>query len=209
MSVYPTTESAGAALILAHGAGAGQRSAFMIGAAHALAQRGVLTATFDFPYIAQRRKVPDKGPVLEDAWRAAVTEASARPEFRSLPLFIGGKSMGGRIASQAAAAGLPQVSGLVYLGYPLHPPGKPDQRRDRHLPAITVPMLFVQGSNDAFGTADEIRELIPRLNRSTVLHEITGGDHSFKVSARAGRTQASVLEEVFDVVARFILEPVG
>ena len=112
--------------------------------------------------------------------------------------------MGGRIASQVAASSPLPLAGLIYLGYPLHPPGKPDQRRDAHLPAIAVPMLFVQGTRDAFGTAAEIRELLPRLNSRTVVHDVVDGDHSFKVPSRAGGTQTSVLEEVFDVVARFI-----
>jgi len=208
LSVYPTTQPV-AALILAHGAGAGQRSPFMVSAARAMSERGILSATFDFPYMAQGRKVPDRGPVLEQAWRSAIADASTRTEFAGLPLFIGGKSMGGRIASQAAASGPLPISGLVFLGYPLHPPGKPTASRDSHLPDIAVPMLFVQGSNDAFGTAQEIRELLPRLDRATVVHEVMGGDHSFKVPARSGRTQASVLEEVFDVVARFIRSTIG
>lgn len=189
----------------------------MIKAARALADRGIVTATFDFPYIAEGRKVPDRGPVLEDAWLAAIAEAASRGEFTNLPLFLGGKSMGGRIASQVAASqgSAPihtassghdpwrSVAGLIYLGYPLHPPGKPEQRRDAHLPAISVPMLFVQGSRDAFGSADEIRALLPRLTQA-VVHEVVGGDHSFKVPARAHRTQAAVLEEIFDIVAQFI-----
>jgi hypothetical protein len=203
LSVYPTANPV-AALILAHGAGAGQRSGFMVAAAKALAARDILTATFDFPYIAEKRKVPDKAPVLEAAWRAAVGESSRLKEFAGLPLFIGGKSMGGRIASQVAADNSLPISGLVYLGYPLHPPGKPDQRRDRHLPSIQAPMLFVQGSKDAFGTSDEIRALLPLLNRSAMLHEVDGGDHSFKVPARSGRTAAAVLEDVFDTVAAFV-----
>ncbi len=203
LSVYPTANAV-ASLILAHGAGAGQRSGFMVAAAKALAARGITTATFDFPYMAEKRKVPDKAPVLEAAWRAAVGESSHLDEFAGLPLFIGGKSMGGRIASQVAADNTLPLSGLVYLGYPLHPPGKPDQRRDKHLPSIQAPMLFVQGSKDAFGSSDEIRALLPQLNRSTVLHEIDGGDHSFKVPARAGRTPAAVLDEVFDTVVAFV-----
>src|SRR5690348_166046 len=137
LSVYPTAQ-AKAALILAHGAGAGQRSGFMVAASRALAQRGILTATFDFPYMAAGRKVPDRAPVLEDAWRATIANARERADFDGLPLFIGGKSMGGRIASQAAAAGPLPIAGLVFLGYPLHPPGKLDQRRDAHLPSITA-----------------------------------------------------------------------
>ncbi len=202
VSVYPT-DKARAALILAHGAGAGQKSAFMVAAARALAARGIVTATFDFPYIAQGRKVPDKGPVLEEAWRDAIAQVSARPEFAGLPLFIGGKSMGGRIASQAAADRPLPIAGLVFLGYPLHPPGKPAQRRDAHLPNIRVPMLFVQGGRDAFGTADEIRALLPRLARSTELYEVDGGDHSFKVPARVGKPSV-VMDGIYDAVAAFI-----
>jgi predicted alpha/beta-hydrolase family hydrolase len=202
ISVYPT-ENAHAGLILAHGAGAGQKSPFMVAAARALAARGIVTATFDFPYMAEGRKLPDKGPVLEDAWREAIADASARPPFAGLPLFIGGKSMGGRIASQAAAEGPLAISGLVFLGYPLHPPGKPTQRRDAHLPKIHVPMLFVQGGRDAFGSAAEIRELLPRLAPTTELYEVEGGDHSFKVPARLGKP-AAVLDGIFDAVATFI-----
>ena len=208
LSVYRTPNGV-AALVLAHGAGAGQRSAFMVGAAKALAARQILTATFDFPYMRDGRHVPDKGPVLEEAWRNTIADARSHPEFTGLPLFIGGKSMGGRIASQAASASALPIAGLVYLGYPLHPPGKPDQLRDRHLPAITSPMLFVQGTRDPFGTSDEIRALLPRLNAETVIHEIVGGDHSFKVPARAGRTQAAVMDEVFDTIASFIRKTVG
>jgi len=208
LSVY-STPNAVAALVLAHGAGAGQRSGFMVGTAKALSARGILTATFDFPYMADGRHVPDKGPVLEEAWRQAVDAARAHAEFDRLALFIGGKSMGGRIASQAAAASTLPIAGLVYLGYPLHPPGKPDQPRDRHLPDIKSPMLFVQGTRDAFGTSDEIRALLPRLNAGTVLHEIVGGDHSFKVPARAGRPQAAVMDELFDTVASFIRSVAG
>jgi hypothetical protein len=203
LTVYPTKEAM-ASLILAHGAGAGQHSAFMVAAGKALAARGILTATFDFPYMVNKRSVPDKGPVLEDAWLGAIDAAVRRPDFADLPLFIGGKSMGGRIASQAAAAHTLRIGGLVYLGYPLHPPGKPGQRRDTHLPSIAVPMLFVQGSRDAFGTSEEIRELLLRLNPKTVLHEIPGADHSFKVPARGNQPQAAVMDGIYDTVAAFI-----
>ena len=154
LKVYPSDRGF-AALVLAHGAGAGQMSQFMVKAARELAARGLTIATFDFPYMAAGRKVPDRAPVLEGAWLNAIDEA--RQQFGSLPLFIGGKSMGGRMASHVAAHGsVGTISGLVFLGYPLHPPGRPDQRRDAHLPAIAQPMLFVQGSRDTFGTAEEI-----------------------------------------------------
>ena len=204
VQVYPS-DRAVTGLVLAHGAGGGQQSRFMVLAAGELAARGIVTATFDFPYMAQGRSVPDKAPVLEAAWRAAIDEAHAHPSFGGLPLFIGGKSMGGRIASHVAAQHVDGISGLVYLGYPLHPPGRPEQRRDRHLPDIREPMLFVQGSRDQFGTAAEIRELLPSLNPRAELFEVPDGDHSFKVRVKVtGRKEDVVHAEIFDSVARFI-----
>jgi uncharacterized protein len=198
--VYPS-ERAIAGLVLAHGAGAGQTSQFMVQAARGLASRGVTTATFDFPYMEAGRKVPDRAPILEEAWRKAIAEMRTRID--DLPLFIGGKSMGGRIASQVASQGsAAPLHGLVFLGYPLHPPGKPEQRRDAHLPAIKEPMLFVQGTRDAFGTAAEIQALLPRLQHAT-LHEINGGDHSFKVPGGKA-AQEPVFEDILDTVASFI-----
>jgi uncharacterized protein len=141
--------------------------------------------------------VPDRAPVLEQAWFDAVE--TARATFRGLPLFIGGKSMGGRIASHIAAHGCDGVTGLVFLGYPLHPPGKPDQRRDAHLPSIGERMLFVQGSRDPFGTSAEIAALVPSLKNAT-LHEVASGDHSFKVPGRKG----DGLDEILDVVAAWM-----
>jgi predicted alpha/beta-hydrolase family hydrolase len=149
--------------------------------------------------------VPDPAPVLERSWRDAIERA--RVELGNLPLVIGGKSMGGRIASQVAAQAVGGIAGLVFLGYPLHPPGKPAQRRDAHLPAITEPMLFVQGTRDAFGTAAEIAALLPTLKRAT-LHEVAGGDHSFKITKQAGMTQDTVMENIMDVVARWIIHEV-
>jgi hypothetical protein len=127
--------------------------------------------------------------------------------FGRLPIFIGGKSMGGRISSQVAAQGVDGISGLLYLGYPLHPPGRPQQRRDSHLPDIQEPMLFVQGTRDQFGSSDEIRDLLPRLNRKTQLFEVTDGDHSFKVRVKVtGRKQDGIYAEIFDAAAAFIRE---
>ena len=208
LTVYrsETTSFTGAGLVLAHGAGAGQTSRFMIEAGHAFAARGITTATFDFPYVAERRKVPDKAPVLETAWRAAIAAARADRAFARLPLFIGGKSMGGRIASHVAAQGIEGIRGLLFLGYPLHPPGRPEQRRDKHLPAIREPMLFVQGSRDQFGTAQEIRDLLPLLNPRATLFEVVDGDHSFKIRVKiAGRKQDEVPAGIFDAASSFLL----
>jgi predicted alpha/beta-hydrolase family hydrolase len=204
LSVYPS-DRAVAALVLAHGAGGGQRSKFMLEAAAEFAARSITVATFDFPYMTAGRSVPDKGPVLEAHWLRMIDEAASQPQLAGLPIYIGGKSMGGRIASQVAAQGADGISGLVYLGYPLHPPGRPEQRRDRHLPAIREPMLFVQGSRDLFGTAEEIREVLPRLNPRAQLFEVPDGDHSFKIRVSiAGKPQGVVMTEIFDRVAAFI-----
>jgi predicted alpha/beta-hydrolase family hydrolase len=185
-----------AALVLAHGAGAGQSHPFMVRVATGLAARGISTATFDFPYMTAKRNMPDKPPVLEDAWRKAI--GAAGTELAGLPLFIGGKSMGGRIATHVAAQGCDGLKGVVLLGYPLHPPGRPQQRRDAHLPSVKEPLLFVQGSRDTFGTADDIAALLPSLQNATV-HEVAGGDHSFKTSGKK-----DTLEPIMDTVAAWI-----
>jgi hypothetical protein len=200
-----------AALVLAHGAGAGQKSAWMVQAARALAGRGVTCATFDFPYITAGRKVPDRAPVLEAHWRAMLEEA--REAFGALPLFIGGKSMGGRMASHIAAQGVDGVKGLVFFGYPLHPPasaqklrpgkpGQPDKRRDEHLPRITLPMLFIQGSRDTFGNEAEMTTLVSGLPRAT-LHLVPGGDHSFKVPGGA-KAQPAAFDSAITAAADWI-----
>lgn len=165
-----------AAVILAHGAGAGQMHPFMIAAATAFTAAGFETVTFDFPYMEARRRVPDRAPVLERTFAAVVKECCARWLNGGTPYFAGGKSMGGRIASQAAANGLfeREPAGLVFLGYPLHPPAHPEKRRDAHLPKVKAPMLFVHGSRDPFGTPDEMRELVKPLRRAT-LAMIDGG----------------------------------
>jgi len=191
LKVY-SSEKPVAALVLAHGAGAGQLSSFMIEAGKGFAARGITTATFDFPYMTARRKIPDRAPILEQAWRDAVE--AARAKFNRLPMFIGGKSMGGRMSTHVAAQkGVAAISGILLLGYPLHPPGRPDQRRDAHLPDIAEPMLFIQGGKDTFGTGEEIRALLPRLQRAT-LHEIAGGDHSFRVPGGKIPTQQAFVE---------------
>jgi predicted alpha/beta-hydrolase family hydrolase len=149
-----------------------------------LSTRGITVVTFDFPYRVDGRRVPDKGPVLEDAFVGAWLEARTAVSS-AVRWFVGGKSMGGRIASQVLArAGFePAPRGLVCFGYPLHPPGKPDQRRDRHLPSINAPVLFLQGTRDPFASADEMRALASDL-RGASLELVDGGDHSLEVSRR-------------------------
>jgi predicted alpha/beta-hydrolase family hydrolase len=204
--VYPAAEPrTGATLILGHGAGAGQLSAFMVNIARALAARGLDTVTFNFPYTEQRRRIPDRGPILEACYRSVVETVRASVESARRALFIGGKSMGGRIATQLAASD-PQLglAGLVLLGYPLHPPGRPDQRRDKHIPAIVAPMLFVQGSRDAFGTPAELLPILKPLPLPPALHVVDGGDHSFKLARSDAAKQAAVFEDVERTIVAWI-----
>jgi predicted alpha/beta-hydrolase family hydrolase len=199
--VYPAFSPI-ATLILGHGAGAGQRSAFMVNMARLLAALGVDVVTFNFLYSEQKRRIPDRPPVLEGCYRSVIDTVRGSVESARARLFVGGKSMGGRIATQVAAADrdLP-VTGLVLLGYPLHPPGRPEQRRDKHLPAIGRPMLFVQGSRDAFGTPAELSPVLESLDPKATLHVVNGGDHSFKP-----RTNPAAQATAMDDVARTVVE---
>jgi hypothetical protein len=204
--VYPSpTAHAGAALILGHGAGAGQRSTFMVDFARALSALGLDIITFNFLYTEQGRRIPDRAPALEACYRAVIDVVRAKVESARRSLFIGGKSMGGRIASQVAAADPELVlNGLVFLGYPLHPPGKPMERRDKHLPAIGRPMLFVQGTRDAFGTPDQLAPILAPLQPPPAVHVVANGDHSFKLSRKDPAAQAAVYAEVQRAIADFI-----
>jgi len=195
LRVYPA-ESPIAAFVVAHGAGAGQMSQFMVRAASGLASRGISTATFDFPYIAAGRRIPDRAPVLEAAWREAID--IARGTLPALPLFIGGKSMGGRMTSTAQAEEpLAGVAGLAFLGFPLHPPGKPSVSRADHLFQVRVPMLFLQGSRDDFAELGLITGVCERLGPRARLEVLEGADHSFRVPKRKGE---QVIGELADRV---------
>ena len=174
----------GATLVLAHGAGANQSSRFMVDFATALAGRGIDVLTFNFLYTEERRKVPDRTPLLEACYRAVVEAARSHPPFAGNRVFIGGKSMGGRMAAHLAAASdvtAVGLSGVVVLGYPLHPPGKPEQLRIEHLPRIKVPMLIIQGERDPFGSPDELRPHFASLGELATIHAVAGGDHSLAV----------------------------
>jgi predicted alpha/beta-hydrolase family hydrolase len=195
----------GATLILGHGAGAGQSSPFMVAFADALSLLGLDVVTFNFLYTEQRRKLPDRRPALEACYNAVINAARGEIATAGEHLFIGGKSMGGRIATHVAAAdGTLPLAGLVLLGYPLHPPGRPDQRRDAHLVDVRRPMLIVQGSRDAFGTPAELEPVISRLSSAATLHVVQGGDHSFKVAKAGQRGQAAVHADVQQTIAAWV-----
>ena len=202
---YAAEDPRAPVLVLAHGAGAGQRSPFMTNFSAAMQTRGVTAVTFDFPYMRQGRRVPDRAPVLEATWRAVlehVTRARAAPTR----VVIGGKSMGGRIASHVLsdpARQLSAVGGLVLLGYPLHPPGQADRQRTAHLPQLGTPTLVVQGSHDAFGTEQEVREAFAAVPAPVDWLIIPGGDHSFKVR-RGAHSQGDVMQQVYDTVAGWV-----
>ena len=198
-----------AALVLAHGAGAGQQSGFMVQFASGLASRGVDALTFNFLYTEQRRRVPDRTEKLEVCYQAAVTAARKYRPFGGGGVFIGGKSMGGRIATHlAAAAGSDAaaggINGLVLLGYPLHPPGKSDQLRAAHLAKIRVPMLFVQGSRDPFGTPAELQPVLDGLAADVTLHVVENGDHSLAPPKRGPVSVDHMYADLQDVIVRWI-----
>jgi predicted alpha/beta-hydrolase family hydrolase len=205
--LYPAAKKnrAGVTIVLGHGAGADQLSGFMRMAAAGLAARGLDALTFNFLYKEQGRSVPDPKARLESCYRAVIDAASKHKKLKGNKLVIGGKSMGGRIGSQVAAADSRGLHGLVFLGYPLHPPGRPDKMRDEHLKSIKAPLLFVQGSRDAFGTEEEIKAIIKKHSLPATFYVVASGDHSFKVP-KSVKPQQQVYEEVMDEVARWCRE---
>ena len=203
--IYAAGHPAPAAFVLGHGAGAGHDSPFMIEFARALSALGLDVVTFNFLYIEEKRKLPDRAPVLEETYRAVIEHVREHVDSARRALFIGGKSMGGRIATQVAAAdaGLP-VAGLVLLGYPLHPPGQPQKLRDAHLPQVQRPMLFVQGSRDTFGTPGELAPILAGLDPPPAVHVVDGGDHSFKLSRKDPAKQAAIYAGIQQTIVRWI-----
>src|SRR5690349_17947671 len=179
---YARPASPFATLVLAHGAGAGMEHPFMRGFTGALNDDGVATLRFNFPYREAGRKFPDRPPAAIATWRAVMAEAAARAEAAggAEPLWAAGKSFGGRMASMAVAEGMP-AAGLVYLGYPLHPPGRPDRVRDAHLDAVPVPMLFLHGTRDTFARPQVLAPVLRRLGERATLIEIEDADHSFRL----------------------------
>ncbi len=193
-------KGARACYVVAHGAGAGMRHPFMAAVAQGLADRNIATLRYQFPYMERGSRRPDSPNVAQATVRAAVAEAAKR--LPGLPLIAGGKSFGGRMTSQAQAeAPLPGVGGLAFLGFPLHPPGKPGDERAAHLAKVKVPMLFLQGTRDEFASLEFLGPLIERLGARATLKLFDGANHSFHVPAKSGRTDAEAMKEMLDLFA--------
>lgn len=184
--------------VLAHGAGRDMEDPLLVGFAEALGAASVSCLRFNFPYRELGRKAPDPEPVLRAAWEAAFERGAGL----GTPAWAGGKSLGGRIASMVVADGLP-AAGLVFVGYPLHPPGKPERIRDAHLPSIRVPMLFLQGSKDPFARPDLLEKTLKRLGDRATLHAVEGGDHSFRVRG-APKDDLGTGRSLGEIAARFM-----
>jgi predicted alpha/beta-hydrolase family hydrolase len=197
-------KTARACYVLAHGAGAGMTHPFMTAAAEGLAERGVATLRYQFPYMERGSKRPDAPKLAQATVRAAVVQAGR--EASELPLVAGGKSFGGRMTSQAQASSpLPGVRGLAFLGFPLHAPGRPSDERAEHLSDVRIPMLFLQGTRDDFASLELLRPLAARLGaRSATLELFEDADHSFHVPARTGRKDSAVMADLLDRLTQWI-----
>ena len=192
-----------AAYVFAHGAGAGMTHAFMATVATGLAERGIAVLRYNFPYMEQGSKRPDTPRVAHAAVRAAVAEASRR--FPGLPLYAGGKSFGGRMTSQAQAIEpLPGVRGLAFVGFPLHPAGKPADERAKHLDDVRIPMLFLQGTRDELADLSLLEPVVARLGNRARLVTFEHADHSFHAPAKSGAKDAEILSRLMDTLAAWI-----
>lgn len=207
-ALWQTPAAPQAACVLAHGAGAGMQHAFMQALADALAEQGVATLRYQFPFMERGSKRPDAPALAQATVRAAVAAAAARAG--DLPLFAGGKSFGGRMSSQAqAAAPLPGVRGLAFVGFPLHAAGKPATARADHLAQVALPMLFLQGTRDELADLALLRPVLEALGERATLQVVDDADHAFHVRRRSGRTDTQVVQDLAETMARWFAEVEG
>lgn len=189
-------------LVLAHGAGAGMRHPFMTAVSMELATHGIATFRYQFPYMEQKSRRPDPAPILQVTVRSAISTAMSHA--KGLPVFAGGKSMGGRMTSRALAEEhLDEVQGIVFLGFPLHPPGKPSTERGDHLDNVKVPMLLIQGTKDEFADLSLLTPVCTKLGPRSTLHLINDANHGFHVPKKSGRSDADILTEIADTIAQW------
>jgi predicted alpha/beta-hydrolase family hydrolase len=191
-------------IILAHGAGNGLENPLLVFLAEGLAREGVLALRFNFPYMEAGRKIPDKPEVLEATWEAVFVFLNHQPQYRPAFIVAAGKSMGGRIASQAAASGRLPVRGLIFYGYPLHPPGHPEKLRDAHLYSLSIPMFFFEGTRDPFCDLKLLEIVLKKVKTPWGLEVIEGGDHSFKVPASKRLTIQAIYQKILDKTVEII-----
>lgn len=204
-ALWDKPRDAKAVLVLAHGAGAGMTHKHMTATAEGLAERGIAVLRFNFPYMERNSKRPDSPAIAHPAVRAAV--AQGRKLAGDLPLFAGGRSFGGRMTSQTQADDpMPDVKGLVFFAWPLHPTGKPGTERAEHLAKVKIPMLFLQGTADTLAETDLLKPMVKSLGKRGTLHLVEQADHSFHVPARSGRKDPEVLAEILDVAREWMLE---
>jgi uncharacterized protein len=197
-----------ACYVFAHGAGAGMTHASMEAIATGLAERGIASLRYQFLYMEKGSKRPDPPALAHAAVRAAVTDAARR--YPAMPLIAGGKSFGGRMTSQAqASVALPGVRGIAFLGFPLHPAGKPSSDRAKHLAEVKIPMLFLQGTRDALAELSLLKPVVKALGSRATLHLLEAADHSFHVLKSSGRNDRAVLDEALDAFAAWVEEVVG
>ena len=206
-SVWLIPDAYQAVLIIAHGAGNDMHSDFISFLHQTIAEQGIMTVKFNFPYKEQGRKAPDRAPVLEATWKAVIDLVLEKTGCRPEQLFLSGKSMGGRYASMIAAQES-DFGGLLLYGYPLHPPGKPEKLRAEHLASIRCPMLFFEGTRDSLCKLDILRGILNPLHPKPELHIIEGGDHSFKVLKRLNRDEQSVWTEIAQHSGKWIMQQI-
>lgn len=204
-SIWLMPDNYRAVLIIAHGAGNDMHSEFIRFLHRNFAEQGMLTVKFNFPYTERGKKAPDRAPTLEATWLAVIEAVREKTRCRPKQLFISGKSMGGRYASIIASRQI-ELGGLLFFGYPLHAPGKPDKVRAEHLAAIQCPMLFIQGTRDTLCNMEKLREVLAPLRSTATLHTIAGGDHSFRVLKRLNRPEAEVWNEIVHTGSQWIRE---
>lgn len=204
-ALWQKPKDAKAVLVLAHGAGAGMTHKHMAATAEGLAERGIATLRYNFPYMERGSRRPDNPPVAQAATRAAIADAAKLAG--DLPVFAGGRSFGARMTSQAQSADpLPKVKGLVFFAFPLHPPGKPGTDRADHVSAVKIPMLFLQGTNDEFAKLDLLQPTVKSLGKRAKLVLAQHADHSFHAPAKSGRKDPEVLAEILDVATAWMLK---